>query len=46
MLPIVLCGCKTRSAVLKKVHKLRGVKNIVLLRNFGHNFDKSRGKLS
>jgi hypothetical protein len=43
---IVLCGCKTRSVVLKQVHTLKGVRNIVLLRTFGHNFDKSLGKLS
>ena len=32
ILPVVLCGCKTRSVVLKKVHTLKGVQSVVLLR--------------
>lgn len=46
ILPVALCGCKTRSVALKKVHILKDVQNIVLLRTFRHNFDKSLGKLS
>jgi hypothetical protein len=44
ILPVVLCGCETRSLTLREEHRLRVFDNRVLRRIFGPKRDEVTGE--